>query len=229
MNTVIERIKKLLRLARSSNPHEAALAMQRALALAEEHRIAVETLDPDRAAPSFTHQSGRTFVRVSHDQRFAALIVHRFFRVHTLIENCVRVDRHGWPSNGQKMTFIGTESDVEIAIYVFNFLTHHFAWCWRKHRGRCRHRYSYVHGMFIGLWSKLSDAEPSMPERQTKGNELELSMRSYIAEHFGELERTGKLPKAKARAAAWAGYVQGRKTEIRPGIKQTESSPLALT
>lgn len=228
MTPIIEKIKKLLRLARSSNPHEAALAMQRALALAEEHRIAIEGINPDQSAPAFAHRSGKVFARMSHDQTFASLIVQRFFRVKAITKGCVRVDKHGWPCAGEKMTFVGTESDLEIAFYVFDFLTHHFAYCWRKHRGRCRNRYSFIHGMFVGLHSKLSESEPPAPARSSKGNELELSMKAYIAEHFGELKTKG-MPDAKAQAARWAGYVQGRKTEIRPGIKQTETTPLALT
>ena len=50
---VIEKIKKLLRLARSSNPHEAQLALQRAMALAREHDVAVEGLNPDEQAKQY--------------------------------------------------------------------------------------------------------------------------------------------------------------------------------
>jgi len=228
MSNVIEKIKKLLRLARSSNPHEAALAMQHALALAEEHRISIEGLNPDQAAPTFTHQSGKTFARLSHEQQFAASIVQSFFHVKAITQGCVRFDKSGWPRSGEKMTFVGTTSDLEVAWYVFDFLTFHFAYCWRKHRGRCRHRYSFMLGMAAGLHSKLAESNPPTPERQAKGNELALSMKAYLAEHFGKL-KPRHLPDASAQAAANAGYVQGRKTEIRPGIKQTEQAPLALT
>ena len=229
MNTgIIEKIKKLLRLARSSNPHEAALAMQRALALAEEHRIVIEGINPDRPAPAFAHQSGKIFGRLPHEHQFAALIVQRFFRVKSINQACVRVTQDGWPRDGQKMTFVGTASDLEIALYVFDFLTFHFAWCWRKHRGRCRNRYSFLYGMYVGLHSKLAETEPPAPERQARGTELELSMKNYLAEHFPNL-KTHRMPNASAQAAQWAGYAQGRKTEIRPGIKHTETTPLALT
>jgi len=228
MNTIIEKIKKLLRLARSSNPHEAALAMQHALALAEEHRISIEGLNPDQAAPAFTDRAGKAFARLSHEQLFASAIVQGFFRVKVITQRCLRVDKTGWPRRGEKMIFVGTESDLEIAWYVFDFLTVHFAYCWRKHRGRCRNRYSFMSGMAAGLYSKLAESVPLTPERQAKGNELVLSMEAYIANNFGKLEAR-HMPSASAQAAANAGYVQGRKTEIRPAIKQTEPAPLALT
>lgn len=225
---IIERIKKLLRLARSANPHEAQLAMERAMALAEEYRISVDALNPDAAVPSIIHRDSETFARLSHDRTFASLIVKRFFRVRAITCSAIRRDRNGWPTVGQKLSFVGTSSDVEIALYVYHFLVQHFAYCWRKHRGRVRNRYSFVHGMFQGLYAKLAESEPPAENRPAKGTELALSMEAYLGEHFGTLS-TKPMADPSAHAAAWAGYQQGRKTEIRNAVKGGATAPLQLT
>ena len=75
---ILEKLRKLLRLARSSNPHEAALAMAKAMALAAEHRIALDQVNPDHETPRFTHRDdGEDFRRMPHEHQ--CMIVQRFF------------------------------------------------------------------------------------------------------------------------------------------------------
>ncbi|MBI5771895.1 MAG: DUF2786 domain-containing protein [Verrucomicrobia bacterium] len=223
---IVERIKKLLRLARSANPHEAQLAMQRALQLAEEHRVAVDALNPDAMAPLLTHQDTDSLARLGYDRRFAAIITQRFFRVRPVVRFAVHVV-DGWPRGGEKLSFVGTASDIEIALYVYHFLVRHFGYCWRLHRGRLRNRYSYVHGMFEGLYTKLADAEPPAAERKARGTELALSMDGYIAQHIGETSSKG-MADPSAAAARYAGYIRGRQTEIRNAVKAPAEQTLAL-
>ncbi len=227
---IIEKIKKLLRLARSANAHEAQLAMQRALALAEEHRVTIEGLNPDEAAKekATTHRDANQCVRLSYDRRYALAIVKKFFRVTAVEVQCLRmVD--GWPTLGFKVMYVGTRSDIEIAIYVADFLTHHFAFCWREFRGRLRNRQAYVHGMLEGLWAKLMEQMPPAASPAAKGTELVLSeQEAYIAAVIGKTKsRDMGRPDHDAHAARWAGYQQGQKTEIRTALKPAEQQ-LAL-
>lgn len=222
---IIERIKKLLRLARSSNQHEAQLALQRAMALAAEYRVAIDALNPDASAPSVTHQDTETLSRLSYDRKFAALIVQRFFRVKPIARygTCVV---NGLNRAGEKLSFVGTASDIEISLYVYHFLVRHFSFCWRNHRARCRNRYSFVEGMFQGIYTKLLEAEPAAGEPDRKGTELVVSMKGYIDRHIGKTE-SKEMASGTADAARYAGYVQGRNTQICPAIK-TRATVLAL-
>lgn len=222
----IEKIKKLLRLARSANPHEAQLAMQRALALAEEHRVAIEGLNPDDCAreKATTHRETEILSRRTYDQRYAFAVCRRFFRVTTVDIQCVRmVD--GWPRDGWKTAIVGTKSDIEIALYVHGYLTQHFAFCWRKFRGRFRNRQAYVHGMYLGICARLAENAPA-----PTGREIVLAEQdAYIATVYGETTKTPLAqPDHEARGAAWAGFLQGQKTEIRPALNSVDTVPLAL-
>lgn len=222
---IIEKIKKLLRLSRSSNPHEAQLALQRALELARAHGIAVDGLNPEEQAKekTITHQDSDHAQRMSYDARYAATICTRFFRVHA-VERAKLVLFDGWPTRVIYLMFVGTASDVEIALYVYNFLKHHFGYCWRKFRGRLRNRQAYVYGMMCGLYSKLEQAEPEPAPTEVKGNELALDARkNYIAAIVGETtKRDINPPDSDAHSARWAGFVQGQKTNILNPLKEGE-------
>ena len=149
---IIEKIKKLLRLARSSNPHEAQLAMQRAMELAREHDIAVDSLNPDNQVKQKTvsHQDTGAKARLSYDQRYALVICQRFFHVTPVTRQ--KIQRDGIYARLRNfITFVGTSSAIEIALYVFGFLVQHFAYCWRKYRGRLSNRHAFIEGMFQGF------------------------------------------------------------------------------
>lgn len=223
---IIDKIKKLLRLSRSSNPHEAQLALQRALELARAHGVAVESLNPDEQAKekTVTHRDTPARQRMSYDKEYAVRICGAFFRITPVFRNKVVRPAVGYPYLAKYVTFVGTAADVEIALYVYGFLVHHFAYCWRKFRGRLRNRHAYVDGMFIGLFCKLRDAQPEPTEREVKGNELVLAEHNaYIEAVIGATSsKEFGRPDHDAQAAKWAGYLQGQRTNILNPLKEGE-------
>jgi hypothetical protein len=205
--------------------------MEKALALAAEHRVAVDQLDPDHQADRVTHRDHEDLLaKLPHEHQFAARILQRFFRVRCIIRNRWYYPPGTSISRGvhrHYLTVVGTSSDAEIALYVLGFLVHHFRFCWRKFRGRCRNRHAFMHGMFLGLWSKLSEAEPKAAVTEESSTALTTSFNAYIAEHIGETKPAGGISNPSATAAMNAGWVQGRKTEILGGLKPG-SATLAL-
>lgn len=108
-NTV-ERIKKLLRLAQSSNPYEAALAMARAFEVAVRYKIEIADLDlEDPEAEELLHRSFPIGLRISFLKRKALGLVISFFNVNGVCQ-------------GDRVTLIGTDADVTIAWYVFEVI-----------------------------------------------------------------------------------------------------------
>jgi hypothetical protein len=227
---VLEKIRKLLRLARSANPHEAGIALAKAMALAQEHKLELDDVDPDQPdKPATTHRETPAFGRLSYDRKFALILTRRFFRVSELVQDTLRKTRYGYQI-GVKIALIGTPSDCEIALYVYTFLVRHFAYCWNHHRGRCRNRAAFVRGMFEGIYDQLADAEPPAVDSARDPKAIEISRHAYIAEHFGKTKDLDtNLPDEHASAARYAGYVQGRRTEIRPAIRTEGPQVLALT
>lgn len=108
---VIEKIKKLLALANSSNEHEAALAAGHAQRLLAEHNLAMADIDaahkPDKADK----------IETTVPKTLPKWLRHLSAGVSTAFD-CQTVH---YPATG-KMVFIGVGADVEIASYTFSYL-----------------------------------------------------------------------------------------------------------
>ena len=108
---IIEKIKKLLALASSSNEHEAALAAGHAQRLLSEHNLAMADIEashrPDKADKVETAVSKSLPKWLRH---LSAGVSNAF--------DCQAIHH---PATG-KMTFIGVGADVQIAAYTFTYL-----------------------------------------------------------------------------------------------------------
>ena len=110
-NPIIEKIKKLLALANSSNEHEAALAASHAQRLLSEHNLAMADIEaaqrPDRAdrVEANVSKTLPKWLRILSAGVSAAF-------------DCQAVH---YPSTG-KLVFIGVGADVQIAAYTFAYL-----------------------------------------------------------------------------------------------------------
>lgn len=110
-NPIIEKIRKLLALANSSNEHEAALAASHAQRLLSEHNLAMADIESEQkpqSADKVEAQASKTLPKwVRH---LSSGICSAF--------DCQAIHH---PTTG-KMTFIGVGADVQIAAYTFAYL-----------------------------------------------------------------------------------------------------------
>jgi len=108
---IIEKIKKLLALANSSNEHEAALAASHAQRLLSEHNLAMADIEathkPDKADK----------VDTTISKTMPKWLRHLSAGVSTAFD-CRSIH---YPAAG-KLTFIGVGADVQIAAYTFAYL-----------------------------------------------------------------------------------------------------------
>ncbi len=112
-SALIYRLQKLLELSRSSNPHEAAIALRRATKLMAEHQLTLDDLsrsaieEKTEDIPSALRDRG-LFTRL-------AAIVGRAFGVHFFFVSIGSVYRH--------VTFIGPRSRLESACYTWTIMS----------------------------------------------------------------------------------------------------------
>jgi hypothetical protein len=110
-NPIIEKIKKLLALANSSNEHEAALAASHAQRLLSEHNLAMADIEsthkPDKADK----------VETTVSKTLPKWLRHLTAGVSAAFD-CRTVH---YPASG-KLTFIGVGIDVQVAAYTFTYL-----------------------------------------------------------------------------------------------------------
>ena len=109
---VLDRIEKLMAMSHSSNPNEAAIALERAQKLRREHHL--ETRDIElNAINEETVNSVPGMKKRSHGTMLAQIIV-RCFGI-----------RFFWnPRNGraESVTFIGPKDRLSSAVYVYTYL-----------------------------------------------------------------------------------------------------------
>jgi len=143
--SVLDKIKKLLRLTSSSNQHESQLAMERAQELALRHGIDISGVDSKEPDASEIIQEQADYRRTTHG-KFAGAIVLQF-----------------WPVKAVKaatvLFWIGTREDVQMARYVYEFLMVEFPRLWKMHQRAeglaVNSRGDYFYGLYRGLSQKL--------------------------------------------------------------------------
>jgi hypothetical protein len=160
---IIEKIKKLLALANSSNEHEAALAAGHAQRLLSEHNLAMADIDasrrPDKADKVETAVSKTLPKWLRH---LSAGVSSAF--------DCQAVHH---PATG-RLTFIGVGADVQIAAYTFTCLDrtvrrlcgaymkqHALGTTANRHRELMRH--SYYLGAVSTITARLKEQKIQTP------------------------------------------------------------------
>lgn len=159
-SAVVERLKKLMRLASSDNQNEAELALQRARNIALENQLDLACIDAwndTKEEEQYIKEdfSTGTFRKPVTDS-FVVQILIKHFNVKILTWNGVRRE-------GVRMIFIGKKSDVETAKYVYNFLGETMMRLWKGYRKQnpevtTTARGSYFYGLQNGLDDKLTSS-----------------------------------------------------------------------
>lgn len=220
MNPIVEKIKKLLRMKRGGTPDEIATALAMAAELARKHGIDLSSVDPDAPeAKPISHIDAKTAARLQDECRYAALVCQHFFNVTALITDAPSKSFRRW--RDFKIIFIGTDTDQQIALYVFEFLCGHFRRAWiRRPNKRLRDRSAFLNGMFQGLCSKLDSqrAQQVSGEGLMRLDQQVVRRSQYMAENFGETKSTS-IKSSDSQAALYAGWVEGKKTEILSGLE----------
>jgi hypothetical protein len=111
MEKIIDKIRKLLALANSSNEHEAALAAAHAQRLLSEHNLAMTDIESEQKPQSADK------VEANVSKTLPKWVRHLSAGVCTAFD-CQAIHH---PALG-KMTFIGVGADVQIAAYTFAYL-----------------------------------------------------------------------------------------------------------
>lgn len=213
-----DRIKKLLRMQNGGTAAEVDNALKLAKNLADKYNIDMSKIDSNYTRESITHVAEQPTSKLQTEAKYSIMIVQKFFNVDVLIN-------HGF--FGKSVIFIGTKTDIEIAMYVFAFLVRHFRHEWKTKRGRCRNRQAFMNGMYEGLFHKLYYANEMGNEKEG----LVLSSRAeerkdYLRKSFGETTKLKVEPNRDSVIARDRGIRSGLRTEIRKGVDGKKTTRL---
>lgn len=224
---IIEKIKKLLALANSSNEHEAALAAGHAQRLLSEHNLAMADIEaaqkPDKADK----------VETAVSKTLPKWVRHLSAGVSTAFD-CQAIHH---PASG-KMTFIGVGADVQVAAYTFTYLD-------RTVRKLCstymkqhaagtianRHRELMRHSYYLGAVSTINNRlkEQKIQTPVTPGALVPVK-EGLIRQAMNEIGtvRTMHSRRSYINSDAYAsGQTDGRQVGIHHGIGGA-SSPRSI-
>ncbi|MDO8611111.1 MAG: DUF2786 domain-containing protein [bacterium] len=160
---LVHKIKALLRLATSSNEHEANLAMSRAKSLCVKYEIEMCSLDAysdgkPKANEPIIQDNVKMGNRFPISQNLVSNILNKFFNV--------RVLYGGGRSWGRHITLIGRKLDIELATYINQHLNNEFLRLWRNFYTKnesngvtLKDRSGFMIGLSQGLSEKLAESQ----------------------------------------------------------------------
>lgn len=241
-------IKKLLRLATSSNQNESEQAMKRAQKMALENQIDISILDAfeeDKIKEEYVKTDIETNKRFSVCQRYINHLMGRYCGVTVLLT--------GNRYYGRQIILIGKKSDVEFATYVNDYLNKSFMASWRSYQKEFKiktcERSSYLLGLFRGLDAKMTENKQEViinkfeQLKKEKGIDPEISKSRYaltVKTDIENLEQAVNFHFPKVRSvkskiscrnyspsSLQAGMERGKQLNISRGLK--ENKILVLT
>ena len=216
MNTVVDRIKKLLRLSQSPNIHEAQLALDRAFEIAAKYQVDIQTLDLGEDLNAIVSEGCRVGYRLSLTKRLALNVLCRFFNVNVVIS---RPD----------VNLIGTRSDIAIANHVFEFLYGSADRAVAEVRKEYSRRFTenrrrnFIAGWFYAITAGLDKGkeqalldESRLALILTKGEERRDQRQKEIFPRTSSIP----IPRPKRRDHDWMahGFIEGKKVKINPAV-----------
>lgn len=163
-NNVIAKLRKLLALAtNNTQKEEMESAMTKAMQIAIEHNIDLSTIKEaaDKKQLDVIMKSVDCGQRFGVCHRFICWILQDHFSVKTIYS--------GSRNQGRVLILVGTETDVEMATFVYSFLTSRFMSLWHEFHKKTscsvKDREAYIWGLRDGLNEKLNRLKQSMPFR----------------------------------------------------------------
>lgn len=230
--SLIEKVQKLLNLAQSSNEHESRLAAERAAELMIKHNISQQMVGElsDEEYESRDVFQGKVLPFEAH---WAMMTVREHFFVEPIYLTAMKKRwMHKDDHRPAKVYFVGTQTNVEVATYVFNFLRRKFKELWKDYQERTfspnSSKGSYYAGLVVGLDEQLSLRRQTI--EQDKAMVLVRDPKlDVMTKKFHGKTKEGSTNYDTDYDAMHEGRRDGREIKIQKGIEnKTVNKGLAL-
>lgn len=226
---MLDKVRKLLSLARSGNENEAFLAMQKANELIEKYNI--DRIEQDRAAQFVYAIIQHKKKRIENYQRRICVILMDHFFVETVCSSLYH------PIDGQiykTIELLGSVENVRIAEYVYHFLMNQMEVLWNDYQQRgpgtgVRNKRSYRLGVLKGFHDKL-DRQASERMRRYRPEAVgantmsalirseDPGLRSFVAMRFPRLSMRRSAGTRLDYVTFQAGIDDGNQLTLHKGI-----------
>ena len=202
---LIEKVKKLLSLAKSSNPHEAELATIKANNLILAHNLEKVDHKPDE----FTYLKKVLYGKKSTGKIRAIYEILKEFFVFPVFN---------YGLEGFYLEVIGNKENVEVADYVANFLNLELEKIWQHQQLKgVSQKNSFMDGLAEGYIKKIKlEKELRFPENSLIKVEEELNQQVGLV--YPRLTRRGSSQGFNCEKAKNLGRKEGENLNIRKGL-----------
>jgi hypothetical protein len=230
---MLDKVRKLLSLARSGNENEAFLAMHKANELIEKYNI--DRIEKDKAAKfvyAIIHHKKK---RIENYQRRICLILREHFFVDVVYSSLYD------PTACQTyrtIELLGTVENVRIAEYVYYFLMNQMEILWKAHQRKApapafRNKRSYRLGVLKGFHDKLDRQarERRRPYQPETGGPKTMSalicsedkaMNAFVKMRFPRMYRYRTRQAMVHQGTYQAGLHDGKRLNIHKGIERSD-------
>ncbi len=222
-DAAIRKVLACLRLARSSNPNEAASALRQARALMEKYGLT----EDDALASEIRECEAATGFR-------GGLIPQSLVALSVIVADCYRcesiINTNRWQGK-TTVQFFGGGADAEIAAYAYTVLQRQLRTAKAKHTARIRKRANrerrgeeFASGWVYAIRSLL-------PSDRPKG-ELKHIIEKAISQRYGELQmcagkQIGKIGRANENDF-YHGHAAGKNAQLHQGVAGTKTLALEI-
>ncbi|MEW6755984.1 MAG: DUF2786 domain-containing protein [Candidatus Latescibacterota bacterium] len=216
---IVARLRKVLSLAGSPNQHEAEAAVQKARRLLLRYNVDLVSLDQER---QFEHRwLGEVRSRRASYELWLAQILHDYFFVETIWVESYRPlqDRVG-----TVLQISGTRANLDMAAYVYEYLTGLLEPLWRRYRRRRRlggngERQRFWAGLMEGFLRRLQEQEKGLHVAEALVWQGDARLQEYQRYLYPRM-RTRSTRGVAATQAYRDGYREGRSISIRRPVAE---------
>ncbi len=211
---VLEKVKKLLQLAQSSNTHEAELATVKANALLLRHNLDHLKFNQDDE-PLYLD---RVLVQKRKDAKMSA--------VYDMLKHFIVKPVISYGRGTCCLEVSGTQTNVKLAVYIANFLDKEFDHLWETARKEhnlqgLRAKNSFFLGIAKGFEEKMLATKAQFTGQEQKALiivEKDLNTKARMIYRRLSFTRTGNSIDAHAGAL---GFKSGKNLSIRQGVESS--------
>ena len=212
---------RLLALAESPNLHEAEAAMKEAQRLMLKYNVEAFAESPSRGY-GFRH-IGPVRARISESEKLVGMILGKHFFVEVIwVRSYLPAEGRG----GWVLEACGAQANLEMAEYVYGFLTETAERLWREHKRERRirgdrDRRTYVAGVMLGFNERLLE-QSVVQQQQGLVWRGDAGLRGYLRQRHPRIRQTHSQGHARNEAHE-QGRAAGRQLVLHRPVSQGSS------
>lgn len=216
---ILRLLQKVLSLANSPNENEAQAAMQKAHQLLMKYNIDLVALDQKRRFEM--RNLGEVKGRHTSAELWMGSLLGRFFFVEVLWVQSYDAQRD---QLGTVMQIYGTPENLDMALYVYDYLTRVLDELWRLYREdrqikNNRERQRYFAGVLAGFYQKLESQEQNLAQSEALVWRGDVQLQAYFR-YMNPHVQTRKGGGVRMTEAYQAGVQDGQNVVIHRPVER---------